>query len=331
VEELIKFLGSSEFASPLYFWIGGALVLFLIFFPVTRKRRGLAIDLQYWKPRVAFKSKRVWVLSILVAIASILMAGVLADPQTLTKQSIRIYGKPVMVVIDVSGSMGAKPQTLARKDAGPVDARTSFEKARDTFNDLIGRRPDVNFGLLPFSTENYIARYFTYKNELFKDTLENKEEISFISTGTQIAEALGKAHRFLSGSFPHAHGSEPNTAIVLVSDLQADPQPLAEVADAIERARWAGINIYVILIERQAVYGRTPPPLPQLKVVNMVEMNDEAGINRICEEIAVLPSSLIREEEILLRKSLIPFLILPILGLIVLCLILSETRFRKIP
>jgi hypothetical protein len=330
MEELVRLLASCEFASPLYFWLGGALALFLIFFPVTRKRRGLAIDLQYWKTRLAFKSKRVWVLSILVAIASILMAGVLADPQILTKQSVRIYGKPVMLVIDVSGSMEAKPRTLARKDAGPVDQRTSFEKARDVFYDLIGRRPDVNFGLLPFSTENYIARYFTYKNELFKDTLENKEEISFISTGTRITEALAKAHIFLSVSFPRVRGSEPDKAIVLVSDLEADPEPLAEMADEIERARWAGINVYVIMIEVQPVYGR-PRPLPQLKVVNMVGMNDKEGINQICEEIAALPSSPIREEEMQLRKSLIPFLIPPILGLVVLCLFLSETRFRKIP
>jgi hypothetical protein len=259
------------------------------------------------------------------------MATVLADPQILTEQSVRIYGKPVMLVIDVSGSMGVKPRTVATGGAGPADIRTNFEKARDIFNDLIGRRPDVNLGLLLFSTENYIARYFTYKNELFKDTLDNNEEISFISTGTQIAEALANAHVFLSRNFPRMRGSEPNSAILLVSDLVADPEPLAKVADEIERARWAGINIYVILIERQAVLGRPPPPLPLLKVVNIVGMNDKGGINQICDKIAALPSSLIREEETISRKSLIPFFIPAILGLIVLCLFLSETRFRKIP
>jgi len=327
----MEFLGSTEFTFPLYFWIGSALVLFLIFFPLPGRRRGLALDLQYWKRRIPFKSKRVWVFSILAAIASILMGTVSADPQAPTTQSVRIYGKPVMIVIDVSGSMEAQPLRRVRRDGeAPLDERTNFEKARDIFNGLVGRRPDVNLGLLPFSTENYIARYFTYKNELFKDTLENKEEISFISTGTRIMEALSKAHGFLEESFPHPRGGEPEKAIVLISDLETDDEAALEMADEIERARWAGIKIYVILIERQATYGR-PATLPAIKVVDIVEMNDEEGIDHICEEIAMLPSSPIREEESLVKKSLIPFLVPTILGLIVLSLVLSETRFRKIP
>ena len=330
MEELIESVGSSELTSPLSFWIGSVLLLLLIFFPRRRGKRGLAFDIQYWKRRIAFTSKRVWVLSILVAIASILMAAVAADPQILARQRVRIYGKPVMLVIDVSGSMDAQPLWGLRRDAGPIDERTNFEKARDIFNDVVGRRPDVNFGLLPFSTENYIARYFTYKNELFEDTLDNKEEISFISTGTRITEALAKAHRFLEESFPHPRGAEPDKAILLISDLETDDEAAVEMADEIERARWAGINVYVILIQRRALHGR-PAALPPIKVVDIVDMNDPEGIDQVCEEIATLPSSPIREEETLLKKSLIPFLVPAILGLIVLCLTLSETRFRTIP
>jgi hypothetical protein len=330
VEELITFLGSAELTSPLVLGIGGALVLLLIFFPLPRRKRGLALDLRYWKKTAEFRSKRLVVLSALVLMSSLLMATVSADPEVPTMQSIRIYGKPVMIIIDVLGSMEAQPRVV-RRDGGPVDERTAFEKARDVFNGLVGRRPDVNLGLLAFSTENYIARYFTYKNELFKDTLENKEEITFISTGTRITEALAKAHRFLEESFPHPRGGEPEKAIVLISDLDTDDEEALEMADEIERARWAGIKVYVILVEReQTAYGR-PSPLPAIKVVDMVDMNNEKGIDQICEEIATLPSSPIREEEILVKKSLIPFLVPAILGLIVLCLILSETRFRKIP
>lgn len=332
MESLINLLNSCQFGSPLYFWLGSAIILLFVFFPLFRKRKGLRLDFKYWEGRVKFQSKRVWLLSALVAITCILMAGVLAGPHTLTKQTIRTYGKPVMLVIDVSGSMEAKPRRRFTPNGEPVDERTNFEKARDTFVYLKSRQPPgVDFGLLLFSTENYIARYFAYKNDLLKDTLENKEEIDFISTGTRIAEALENAHGFLSDNFPHPHGSEPNKAIILISDLEADPDPLAEMADEIERARWAGINIYVILIERQSLYGRTPPPIPQMKVLQIVNMNDKEGINRICNDIAAMQNCVIREEETTSKKSLVPFFIPPILGLIVLCLILSETRFRKIP
>ena len=131
--------------------------------------------------------------------------------------------------------------------------------------------------------------------------------------------------------FPHPRGSEPDKAIILISDLEADPGPLAEMADAIERARWDGINIYVILIERPSAYGRPAPPVPQLKVLEIVSMNDREGIDQICKDIAAMQNCVIREEETSTKKSLVPVLVPAILGLMVLCLILSETRFRKIP
>jgi hypothetical protein len=318
MEEVAKFLASCEFASPHLFWIAGGLVLLTFFFPLFGRRKGLALDLRYWRGRIEFRTKRVWVLWILVAITSLLMATALGNPQTLTKQSVRIYGKPVMVVIDVSGSMQVK---------GGGDL-SSVEKARGVLNDILSRDSGADFGLLLFSTENYIARYFAYKTELLKDTLENDKQISFISTGTRITPALAKADIFLSERFPHTRGSEPNTAIILVSDLEADPEPLAEMADEIERAHWAGIKIYAIVIE---VEGQRAVDLPQIKGAKIVGMNDTDGIGQICKEIAAMGSSPIREEEILLRKSLIPFWIAPILGLIVLCLLLSETYFRKMP
>lgn len=318
MEELAKFLASCEFATPLYFWIGGALVLLLIFFPVLRKRRGLAIDLQYWKEKVAFKSKRVWVLSILVAIASILMAGVLSDPQFTTISIDSIYGKPVMVVVDISGSMEAKPKPRLE------DQRTNFEKARTIFEELIDRRPDVNFGLIFYSTENYVARYFAYKNELLKDTIENREEINYISTGTRTHEALAKARQFLTDNI----ADEADKAIVLISDLEADLEAILRMSEEMERVTAAGIKIYAIVIgeEKQEAVD-----VPQIEGVKMVDMYDRDGIDQICEEISAMQISSIREEEGLLKRSLIPFLILPALGVISLCLILGETRFRKIP
>ena len=319
MEELTRFLASYEFATPLYFWVGGAFVLLLIFFPVLRKRRGLAIDLQYWKGKVAFKSKRVQVLSILVVIASILMAGVLSDPRLAARPTASIYGKPVMVVVDISGSMEAKPKRRLE------DQRTSFEKARTIFEELIGRRPDVNFGLIFYSTENYVARYFAYKNELLKDTIENREEINYISTGTRTHEALAKAREFLTDNI----ADEADKAIVLISDLEADLEAILRMGEEMERVIAAGIKIYAIVIGEEKQEAVDVPRI--IEGVKMVDMYDRDGIDQICEEISAMQISSIREEEGLLKKSLIPFLILPALGVISLCLILGETRFRKIP
>jgi hypothetical protein len=253
------------------------------------------------------------------------MAVVLANPQSVTKRSVPIYGKPVMVVIDVSGSM-AYVERYPEKE-GVAEEISDSEKARRVFDDILSRDLGVDFGLLLYSTENYIARYFASQKNLLKDTLENKEEIYFISTATRTAAALARAHRFFSENIV-----AKDKAILLISDLKGDRDAMEETADEMERALRAGIKIYVIIIEseKQGMVGARPR-LPEIRGVKIAGMNDEYGIVEICQAIAAMELSQIREDEILLRKSLIPFLIPPILGLVVLCLILSETRFRKIP
>jgi hypothetical protein len=309
---LADFFDSFEFATPLYFWIAGALVLLLIFLPWFGKKKGLAVDLQYWEKEVAFKSKRFWVLSLPVIIASILMVGVLSTPQITTRQITDIYGYPVMIVIDVSGSMGA----------GYAE-QTSFGNAYDAFDELVARRSDINFGLLVFSTENYVARYFINKNELFQDTLENSKEISYISKGTRITEALVKAHQFLTDNI-----TGEDKAIILISDLDVDSRELLRIVEEIKKISSASINIYIIATGAGKQKADSIPQMPRLRIMGV---DDEDSIDNMCTEISAMQMSPIREEEGLSKNSLIPFLILPALVVIYICLILGETRFRKIP
>jgi hypothetical protein len=315
MEELANFLASCEFDNSLYFWIAGTLVLLLIFFPWARKRRRLAIDLQYWKQRVAFRSKRVWLISIPIAITSILIAGALSTPQVTTRATASIYGKPVMLVVDVSGSMMSSVEAQSKQ--------TSRDVALEAFNYLSTWRSDINFGLILYGNDSYVARYFIYKNELLKDSLENKEELYRISTGSRGADALAKARLFFADNI-----KGDDKAIVLISDFNFDRLGLLEMIEEMERVLLAGINIYMIYVGGGELGAVDIPQMPGLKIV---DINDTDGIDQIYEEMSAMQNSLIREEESFLKESLIPFLILPALGMIILCLVLVETRFRKIP
>lgn len=319
MEDLRGLVASSDFTSPLYFWIGSALVLLLIFLPLSRKRSGLALDLTYWGREVEFKSRRVWAFSAVVAITSILMAVALTNPQIATKTSVPMYGKPVMIVMDVSGSMEYRGRP-------GQEGLSSFEKARGVFDDLLSRDVEADFGLLLYSTEHYIARYFTSENELLEDTVHNEEEIRLMSTGTRTAEALAEARRFFESV------EAEDKAIILISDLNHDLEATMQMAEETERVILAGIRMYVIVIEREgrpAVERR--PSQSDMQGAVMVDMNDKYGIDQVCREIAAMESSPIVEEEIVAKKSLVPFFIAPALGLLALCLALSETRFLKIP
>lgn len=312
LDGLTNFLNSLNFATPLYFWIAGGLILLMIFYPWARKKRGLAIELQYFKDKVAFDSKRVWVLSVPVVIISLLIAGGLSNPQVITRPITKIYGYPITLAVDISGSMGIKTGEL-----------TGYEESLEAFNNLIARRGNLNFSLILYSDDAYVARYFVNKNEFFKDTLENKEEITEISNGTDITKALAKACQFLTD---YIEGNDK--IIILISDLDVTGKAQSSMIEEISRIALAGIKLDILTtgegIKRAA-------NIPQMAGLRIVDANDMSGIDQLCQEIYSMPMSLIREEKGTLGKSLIPLLILITLGLVSICLLLDETHFRKIP
>ena len=88
MEELMRIIASLEFASPLYFWAGGAVILFWIFFPILRKKRLLRFDLGYWEKKVRLKSKKTRIIPVLIVIIAVLIAAALANPQIIEKRNI---------------------------------------------------------------------------------------------------------------------------------------------------------------------------------------------------------------------------------------------------
>jgi hypothetical protein len=320
METLGQYWNSWEFMSPRLFWVGSALGLFFIFFPPLWRGRRITLNLTFWK-KVGTGSKAVWILPVLIAVTTVFMAAALADPRVLTERTVPIYGRPVLVVVDVSGSMGY----VGRKGEDLV----GFEKAHQILNEVLDGDLEADFGLLFFSSENYIARYFAPKKDLLKDTLEVTEEIREISYGTRTAEALTLGRRFLSDKV-----KAKDKALVLISDLQESPSALAETTAELEKILKAGIKVYVVVLFQESWWNMNNDPLSipiQLRGLDIVGMNDRQGISRMRREIASMTSSSIREDAVLSRTSLIPHLVLPILGLVALCLVLSETCFRRIP
>jgi hypothetical protein len=316
LEGLEGFPASIEFSTPEYFLIAGAAVLLLIFIPWgRRKKRGLSIDLDYWKPHIASESRRVWVMSIPVIVISLLLAGALATPQLITKASTLIVGKPVMVVIDYSGS------TSAATEFHPEE--TMQEAAQRVFSNLVELRADINFGLMIYARENYVARYFTYKNELFTDTLENWDVLMRVSQQTQTADALAAANRFMSNNI----GGE-DKAIILISDLDYNANDLPEIEENIDAILANGIKLYIISTTGNE---ETMVKMPQPDGVTVMSSYDAESINEMYNELTAMQTSSIRTDESLVKTSLMPVVMPPVLGIFLLCLILGETRFRKVP
>lgn len=320
MEKLSETLTLWEFASPSWFWIAGALALLFIFFPPLWKRRGITLNLVFWR-KIVLRSRSAWILPVLVVLSTGLIAAALADPQVLTQRTVPIYGKPVLAVIDASGSMGY----VGRRGEDLV----GFEKAREVLMEVLDRDLEVDMGLLFFSSENYIARYFSSKKDLLKDSLDVTEEMKEISYGTRTASALALARRFFSEKV-----KAKEMALILISDLQESPSATGETIRELEKIVNGGVKVFIIVMSQESLGNlkETQPPIPiELEGVKIVSMDDLAGISEIRREIVSMASSPIKEDTMLSRTSLVPYLVLPILGLVALCMVLSETCFRRIP
>jgi hypothetical protein len=230
LEKLAMFWESVEFSTPEYFIIAGIGVLLLIFIPLSRRKRGLAIDLDYWQTHISSKGKRVLIMSVPVILISLLLAGALATPQSISRDSKLIVGKPVLMVVDYSGS------TSAATEFHPEE--TMQEAAQRVFVNLTDLRADINFALMIYAKENYLARYFTYKNELFADTLDNWDVLMRVSQQTRTADALAAANKFMSENTSMG----VDKAIILVSDLDYNANDLPEMERNIDEILAVGSN-----------------------------------------------------------------------------------------
>ena len=317
MEELTGLLASTEFSTPEYFLIAGALVLLLIYIPWSKGKRGLSIDLDYWKTQLSSggNNNRLWVMSIPVILISLLLTGALANPQDISRDSKLIVGKPVLVVIDYSGS------TSAATDLHPEE--TMQEAAQRVFNNLIALRADINLGLMIYAKENYVARYFTYKNELFMDTLDNWDVLMRVSQQTRTADALAAANKFMS-----ENTTGEDKAIILISDLDYNANDLPEIEKNISAIRENGIKLYIISTTGNE---STMAKMPQPDGVTVMSSYDAESIDAMYQELTSMNTSIIRTDDSLIKTSLIPFIMLPVMGLFFFCLILNETRYRKVP
>ncbi len=89
-----------------------------------------------------------------------------------------------------------------------------------------------------------------------------------------------------------------------------------------------GINVYMVSTTGEQEWIDHVPEIQWLKAMDIYDTNSIAQMYR---ELSAMQTSTIRIDESLSKASLIPFIILLVIGVLILGLILGETRYRKIP
>jgi Ca-activated chloride channel homolog len=281
-----------------------------------------------------------------VGFCIVAMAGPrFANERTETQAS----GVDIMLVLDLSWSMESLDM------GGHDESGTRFGIASSVMEDFVGRRPNDRIGLIVFSGVPYLASPLTLNHEWLIETLHHVHIGTIRELGTAIGDAIASAAKRLQSL-----KDSKSRIIILLTDGdnnkgEIDPAPAAEVAAAV------GAKIYTIGIGieepcqlpafdidtgklRRDAAGNTIPTLT-LQPANYTVLGQMARLshgrfyratNR--RELQSIYNEIDRLEktEIKLRRytTFVPLFQWPLLAgfaLLALELLLSSTRYRRVP
>ena len=281
-----------------------------------------------------------------VAFCIVALAGPrFANERTETQAS----GVDIMLVLDLSWSMESLDM------GGHDESGTRFGIASSVMEDFVGRRPNDRIGLIVFSGVPYLASPLTLNHDWLIDTLHHLHIGTIRELGTAIGDAIASAAKRLQSL-----KESKSRIIILLTDGdnnkgEIDPVPAAQIAAAV------GAKIYTIGIGieepcqlpafdidtgklRRDPAGNIIPTLT-LQPANYTVLGEMARLshgrfyratNR--RELQSIYNEIDRLEktEIKLRRytTFVPLFQWPLLAgfaLLVLELLLSSTRYRRVP
>jgi Ca-activated chloride channel family protein len=242
-------------------------------------------------------------------------------------------GIDIMLVLDLSTSMKAE-------DFRP----NRFEAAKDVGARFVDGRVSDRIGLIVFAAQAYTQAPLTLDYSFLKRMLRDVR-MGLIEDGTAIGTALATATARLRDS------DAESKVIILLTDGQnnrgeVDPATAADVAEAI------GVKIYAIGVgaEGRDAFGRSVPdymrqllpPSAQIDEEMLTTVaektdgryfraTDREALAAIYDEISELETTEVEETSYLDVDERYAIFLLPAFGLLLLEVLLSTTRLRRVP
>ncbi|MBU1318596.1 MAG: VWA domain-containing protein [candidate division Zixibacteria bacterium] len=330
---------SYGFATPIAFALL-AIIPLLIFWLVRYSRRRTS-SILFPDFRLITKTSpagRIWAEFVspgLRILALVLLIVALARPQ---ESSVNVEseteGIDIILTLDISGSMKAedfKPQNR-------------LYVAKQVIKEFIAGRTSDRIGLVVFAKESFTQCPLTLDYNIL---LKFLDEVTFgmVEDGTAIGMAIANSCNRLRNS------PAKNKVIVLLTDGVNNAGEINPVTAA-EIAKTLGIRIYAVGAGKP---GPAPYPVDDpifgRRYVNIENEIDEAslrqiadltggkyyramdekGLKQIYDEISSLERTKIKTKQYVQYRELYLYFLVAGLGLILVEVVLSQTRFRKIP
>ena len=258
-------------------------------------------------------------------------------------------GIDIMLVLDLSWSM------VAVDMAGPGEKTTRFDIAADVLGDFIQRRPNDRIGLVVFSGVPYLDSPLTLNHDWLGENLNRMHIGTIGDLGTAIGDAILVAAKRLK-----AVPNSKSKVIILLTDGdnnkgEIEPFPAAQLAAAV------GAKIYTIGIgiEKPCFMPAFDPATGKLKLDangnviptlllqpanysvlgKMAELShgkfyratNRRDLLNIYNQIDQLEKTEVKLKRYATYEPLFQWPLRAALGLLALELILSNTRYRRVP
>jgi len=280
-----------------------------------------------------------WIMPALKYTVLCLAVVALARPQSGTRQtSVLTEGVNIILAVDVSESMAA----LDFRQAGKVINRLEAVKA--VINDFISKRSGDRIGMVVFGTHAYTQLPLTSDYNTISTVL-TRLEIGAAGPNTAIGDAIGISLKRLEDI------KSKSNIIILLTDGQSNSGELSPAA-ATEIAVQKGVKIYTVGVgsKGQAPFLIRHPLLGERYVYQQVDFDEDTLINiaqktkgvyfraddtrslqQIYDTIDRLEKTKVKVKTYDEYRELYLYFLFPAFFLLVIQVILSNTRFLRVP
>ncbi len=251
---------------------------------------------------------------------------------------IEASGIDIMLTLDVSGSMEALDFELEGK---PVNR---LEVVKNVVGKFVGQRPNDKLGMVAFAGRPYLVSPLTLDHEFLGKRLADVK-MGQVEDGTAIGSAI-------ASSVDHLKDSTAKSRIIILLTDGVNNAGSVNPLTAAEAAKALGIKVYTIgagtrgeaPVPVQDGFGRTH--LQTMKVEIDEEMlrevavstggqsfraTDTDSLEKIYDSINQLEKTTRKLKKFQQYDELYLWFLVPGLGLLLLELVLSQTRFRRLP
>jgi Ca-activated chloride channel family protein len=330
-----------RFANPYYFFLLAVIPLVYLYHRrrQTRPAMGVSGTPSIQDIGISFALKIRWIIPFLKYAALCFMIAAMARPQWGTRHlSVSTKGINIILAVDLSESMAA----LDFKRDGKIVNR--LEAVKGVIHDFISKRSGDRIGMIVFGTEAYTQIPLTRDYNTIATMME-RVKIGAAGKRTAIGDAIGISLKRLEDIESKSH------VIILLTDGQSNSGELSPET-ATEIAVEKGVKIYTIGVGTR---GKAPflikhPLLGEQYVYQQVDIDEDTlkkiaektgglyfraenteGLGQIYDTIGKLEKTEVDVKTFAEYNEFYRYLLLPAFVLLCLRIILSNTRYLRVP